>query len=77
MKQLTEPTRVTLANAWGRDITSIRQSFLLEETDKGVKIADYGGYKRPEYTIKAGDIGKTLTRVRDPHDGQYCCNTIY
>jgi len=77
MKPLTEPTRVTLPNAWGRDSVSIRQSFLIEETDKGTKIANYGGYGRPGYIIKPGDVGKTLMRITDPHDGQYCCNSIY
>lgn len=60
MKQLTEPWWTTSPNAVGRDITSKRQRFEVEQSDVGRTKPHFGGYNYRDLTFSQRDVGKTI-----------------
>ena len=52
----------TAPNAWGRDATSEREHWRIEEQDIGKTLSSFGGLHCRTLLITAGDVGKTLER---------------
>lgn len=65
MKSLTQPKWSTAANAWGRDVTSARQCFQIEEGDVGTTRAHHRGYCQSGYKFKPSDVGRTISVYTD------------
>jgi hypothetical protein len=66
MKKLTEPTKHTAPNAWGRDTTDTRQAFMVEKEDVGCSRPDFGGQRQPAYTFKPSDVGRVVEVITAP-----------
>ena len=60
MKPLTEPKKVTLPNAWGRDETTTRQRLEVEEKDVNTGLKDYLGHGCRAYQFKRADVGREI-----------------
>lgn len=73
MKKLSEKRKVTAPNAWGRDDTSLRQAFQVEESDVGRTMDNYGGHRRPAYTFTRADVGRVIEVITYSTNNNYCC----
>lgn len=73
MKKLSEKRKFTAPNAWGRDDTSLRQAFQVEESDVGRAMDNYGGHRRPAYTFTQADVGQVIEITTYPSDINYSC----
>jgi hypothetical protein len=66
MKKITEPKRVTAANAWGRDATCTHQEFQVETDDVGKTREHFLGYNHRSYTFHHHDIGRHINVQSSP-----------
>lgn len=66
MKSLAPIKKVTMANAWGRDQTTWRESFTVEDSDVGQTFAHYLGHNHKDYRMTRADVGRTLEVITAP-----------
>ena len=66
MKTLSEPHRVTAANAWGRDVTLNHQLLEVELEDVGKIMSDYGGHGHRYHKLTPADVGKRVVMMTSP-----------
>lgn len=64
MKTLGKPRKVTAPNAWGRDDTTMRQQYEVEESDVGVKRHHFLGLDHRDYTFTRADVGRVIEQIQ-------------
>jgi hypothetical protein len=65
MRKYGEPRKHTAANAWGRDTTTTRTAYVVEEADVGRFIEHFGGYRNASRRLEADDVGRIMERITD------------
>lgn len=73
MHAITEKKRHTAANAWGCDVTTMRQCFVIEEKDIGTKRPHYLGYNHKEYRILSSDVDRIIEVITSMDGSNYTC----
>jgi len=66
MKEIDKPRKVTLPNAWGRDDTTMRQRFVIEEADVNKVREHYIGMHHKSYMFRRGDVGREIEVISSP-----------
>jgi hypothetical protein len=66
MKPTTEPKKVTAPNAWGRDDTTMRQRFAVEEADVNKVREHYLGMNHKSYLFRHSDVGREIEGISSP-----------
>ncbi len=58
-------------NAWGRDIITTRQAFIVEAEDVRKVKDNYGGHGQPGRMFTEEDVGRVIEVITDPKDPAY------
>lgn len=66
MKKTGEPYKVTAPNAWGRDDTTFRQRFIVEQEDINKVREHYLGMNHKSYMFRSTDVGREIEVMSAP-----------